>query len=197
MLNTRKLSSLINKTVGEANVAVRRNQEGGKLKSLFRNSYIDLPVHQDNDIMDIKQPQKKPRENKIVNKFIIYKLNVPNTLHKFRFFSWYCALCFVVCLSRFLKDDTLYFISDFYLEWEDIQAKVIQANILANNGIIHIIDHVLFRAIEPTTTRAPSRTAPTSINGSRTLLFNIHFVAFLLFILFLLKCREWWRENTL
>lgn len=45
---------------------------------------------------------------------------------------------------------------DMLLEWNGVQSRIIQSNILANNGIIHIIDRILFKVEEETTTSSDS-----------------------------------------
>lgn len=45
---------------------------------------------------------------------------------------------------------------DILLEWNGVQSRIIQSNILANNGIIHIIDRILFKVEEETTTSSDS-----------------------------------------
>lgn len=46
--------------------------------------------------------------------------------------------------------------TDILLEWNGVQSRIIQSNILANNGIIHIIDRILFKVEEETTTSSDS-----------------------------------------
>ena len=53
------------------------------------------------------------------------------------------------------------FVSGLYLKWKNVEAKVIRENILATNGIIHIVDKYLLTTPYQTTTVSP--TSQTSI----------------------------------
>lgn len=63
----------------------------------------------------------------------------------------------------FDDDDT----EDILLEWNGVQSKIIQSNILANNGIIHIIDRILFKVDEETTTSSDSMST-RGVNAAST-----------------------------
>ena len=83
--------------------------------------------------------------------------------------------------------DYSYIISDFcvlsglYLKWRNIETKVIKNNILASNGIIHIVDKFLLSTPYQTTI-APSTVktsvgrvseAPQFVAAYRTLLYAL------------------------
>ncbi|KAK3094302.1 hypothetical protein FSP39_000056, partial [Pinctada imbricata] len=68
-----------------------------------------------------------------------------------------------------------------FLEWNGISSKVIQANILGTNGIIHVLDHVLFKAEEPTTVKPPP-TAPSSINSCNIVQLNSYLLTVLIML---------------
>lgn len=50
-------------------------------------------------------------------------------------------------------------IAGFYLKWERIEAKIIRPNILATNGVIHVVDRLLLSTpYQMTTTPQPTTT---------------------------------------
>lgn len=53
------------------------------------------------------------------------------------------------------------------LEWNGVQSRIIQSNILANNGMIHIIDRILFKVEEETTTSSDSMST-RGVNAAST-----------------------------
>lgn len=63
----------------------------------------------------------------------------------------------------FEDDDT----EDIVLEWNGVQSRIIQSNILANNGMIHIIDRILFKVEEETTTSSDSMST-RGVNAAST-----------------------------
>ncbi|XP_061190852.1 fasciclin-1-like [Saccostrea echinata] len=68
---------------------------------------------------------------------------------------------------------------EILLEWNGVQSKIIQSNILANNGIIHIIDRILFKVEEEST--LPTNTMNTrGVNGaSRNFSVLVSYFSFL------------------
>lgn len=56
---------------------------------------------------------------------------------------------------------------DIVLEWNGVQSRIIQSNILANNGMIHIIDRILFKVEEETTTSSDSMST-RGVNAAST-----------------------------
>jgi len=47
-----------------------------------------------------------------------------------------------------------------YLRWGDVQARIVRPNILATNGIIHVVDRLLVTTPRHVTTPAPTTTTP-------------------------------------
>ncbi|XP_056003314.1 fasciclin-1-like isoform X2 [Ostrea edulis] len=72
----------------------------------------------------------------------------------------------VLSVNVIIEDDDK---QEITLEWKGVQSKIIQSNILANNGIIHIIDRILFKVEEEEESTLPPNPMNTrGVNGANT-----------------------------
>ncbi|XP_022312175.2 uncharacterized protein LOC111117369 isoform X1 [Crassostrea virginica] len=69
----------------------------------------------------------------------------------------------VLSVDVIFEDDET---DDVLLEWNGVRAKIIQSNILATNGIIHIIDRILFKVEEESTTPSAESMNTRGVNAA-------------------------------
>lgn len=79
-------------------------------------------------------------------------------------------ICSQTChMTEALQCIKLFVFLEITLEWKGVQSKIIQSNILANNGIIHIIDRILFKVEEEEESTLPPNPMNTrGVNGANT-----------------------------
>ncbi|WAR06644.1 BGH3-like protein [Mya arenaria] len=74
--------------------------------------------------------------------------------------------------NKYARDRNISIISrtdGFYLKWEDVEAKIVRPNILATNGIIHVVDRFMLATPIHETTLAPRTTTQRQhVSGART-----------------------------
>ncbi|XP_045209356.2 fasciclin-1-like [Mercenaria mercenaria] len=54
----------------------------------------------------------------------------------------------------------------FYLRWENVEAKIVRPNILATNGVIHVVDRLLLSTPYQMTTLPPTTTQKQQVSSS-------------------------------
>lgn len=92
-----------------------------------------------------------------------------------------------VIISDILK--TFYFlVSELFLKWNNTQSRIVHANILSSNGLIHIIDKLFIDLPEMPTTVSPKGTTKKSshTNGSESVLIFHSFYTIVLTIFVIL-----------
>ena len=80
------------------------------------------------------------------------------------------SVCYRNVFSNISFNKPVCFFVEIQLEWKGVKSKIIQSNILANNGIIHIIDRILFRVEEEEeeSTLPPGSMNTRGVNGAST-----------------------------
>lgn len=82
----------------------------------------------------------------------------------------------------------------FYLEWEDIEAKIVRPNILTTNGIIHVVDRLLLSTPCQTSTTPPT-TTQKQVSSSNTPCLSVVLVFICVVFSILENFVILWRED--
>ena len=101
-----------------------------------------------------------------------------------------------VCLKH-VNQFVYLFILGLYLRWQNIEARIIRPNILATNGIIHVVDRFLLSTPYQTTTiPTTTRSTQKTVSSSQQVVTSTY-IQIIAFVISLYCYKFWNRELVL
>ncbi|XP_060585787.1 uncharacterized protein LOC132741599 isoform X2 [Ruditapes philippinarum] len=79
----------------------------------------------------------------------------------------------------------------FYLRWEKVEAKIVRPNILATNGVIHVVDRMFVSTPYQHTTTPPTTTQKQQVSSATTIGASVNITVFFCIIAFLTDHYDW------
>jgi hypothetical protein len=83
------------------------------------------------------------------------------------------------------------YISAFYLRWENVEAKIVRPNILATNGVIHVVDRMFVSTPYQHTTTPPTTTQKQQVSSATKIGASLNITVFFCIIAFLTDHYDW------